>query len=234
MGSQLGKVLDVGLYDFPENARIIKVKILFNINTPIRAGMYIGNDKDGINWVKFRFENVPMFCFRCGLVGHMVENCRNSPSMAEGATNPRGAWLRSRNYGRMYTERNEKTFNSNPVRSLSGGQFSPIPKGLLDYMAHLNINKSGAKGSPHSSPQSEGPKHTKHYYTHQGSTTAMVFHQGLTTRQTMFQQKVTNQEESHQLKRKLEATAILENITTNSHSQDIDMAGLANKASQHQ
>lgn len=59
MGAQLGAVLDVGLYEFPKNAKIVKVKILFNVNNPIRAGMYIGNNQDGISWVDFRYQNLP-------------------------------------------------------------------------------------------------------------------------------------------------------------------------------
>lgn len=61
MGAQLGAVLDVGLYEFPKNAKIVKVKILFNVNNPIRAGMYIGNNQDGISWVDFRYQNLPMW-----------------------------------------------------------------------------------------------------------------------------------------------------------------------------
>lgn len=49
MGSQLGQVLDVGIYEYLKKARIVKIKIMFDINQPIRAGMYIGNDQDGIN-----------------------------------------------------------------------------------------------------------------------------------------------------------------------------------------
>jgi len=140
MGNQLGEVLDVGLYDFPDNARTVKVKIFFNICNPIRAGMFIGNKRDGINWVDFRFENLPMFFFGCGLIGHMLENCTNPPSIVEGSVNPRGAWLRSKSYGRIYVERKEKAFCSNPMKSISGGQFSPIPNGLLDKMANMNIH----------------------------------------------------------------------------------------------
>jgi len=64
MGAQIGTVQDVGINVFPENAKIVKVK------KPIRAVMFIGNDEDGINWVDFRFENFPMFCFGYGLFGH--------------------------------------------------------------------------------------------------------------------------------------------------------------------
>lgn len=92
-------------YEFPENAKIIKVKILFKICNPIRAG---------INWVDFRFENLPMFCFGCGLIGHNQDNCINTPIPIEGGTNPRGTWLRSRSYGRRIYERQEKTFRSIP------------------------------------------------------------------------------------------------------------------------
>lgn len=41
MGSQLGQVMDVGLYEFPEKAKIVKVKELVNIKDPIRTDMFI-------------------------------------------------------------------------------------------------------------------------------------------------------------------------------------------------
>jgi len=91
MGAQLGTTMDVSLYEFTKNSKIIKVKILFNIKNPIRVGMFIRNDCDGMNWIYFRFENLPMLCFRCGLVGHNIENYRNPPIQLEGGTNPRGA-----------------------------------------------------------------------------------------------------------------------------------------------
>lgn len=147
LGTQIGTVLDVGLYEFPENARIIKVKILFNVINPIRAGIFIGNDDDdGINWVDFRFENLPMFCFGCGLIRYNQENCKNTPMTIEGGTNPRGAWLRTEAMGRIY-KRQEKTLRSNPRKSLSGGQFNYIPKGLIHQMAAMKIRKQGAQST---------------------------------------------------------------------------------------
>lgn len=116
--------------------------------------MFIGNDEDGINWVDFRFENFPMFCFGCGLIGHNMESCRNPPIPIIGGTNPRGAWLRSRNYGHRIYERKEKTFSINFLKSISGGQFSPLPKGLLDKMAAINLTRT--------SPQSTGQYPSQH------------------------------------------------------------------------
>lgn len=95
IGLKLGEVLDVGLYEYPDNARILKAKVSFDITSLIRAGLYIGNDEDGVNWVDFRYENLPMFCFCCGLVGHNEDNCQSPTSFKftamEGSTNPRGA-----------------------------------------------------------------------------------------------------------------------------------------------
>ena len=158
MGSQLGKVMDVGIYEFPEKSKIVKVKVLININHPIRAGMFIGNDNNGINWVDFRFENLPMFCFECGLIGHNLENYKNPPIPIVGGTNPRGAWLRSRNYGHMIYERKERTFSSNPLKSISGGQFSPLSKGLLDKMATINLNRHNPQNA-RQSPTQYSPQH---------------------------------------------------------------------------
>jgi hypothetical protein len=90
LGSQLGKVEDAAIYDYPQKARIVKVKVCINIEEPIRPGMFIGNPKDGINWVDFRYENLPMFCFNCGLIGHNEDKCESSfLHTPEGSTNPR-------------------------------------------------------------------------------------------------------------------------------------------------
>jgi hypothetical protein len=143
LGSQLGEILDAAVYELPDKAKFVKIKVWFNVNNPIRAGMYIGNDVDGVTWIDFRFENLPMFCFHCGLVGHTEENCYDKHKDEEvtglEVVNPRGAWLRSNSYGRRIVERAEKTFRSNPRQSLSGGQFSPIPKGLMDMMKDLKV-----------------------------------------------------------------------------------------------
>jgi hypothetical protein len=84
-------VEDVALYDFPDKARIIKIKVQNDSTHPTRLGIFIGNSKDGIKWVDFRYENLPMFCFICGYIGDSKNNCNNTDSdMEKGVINPRG------------------------------------------------------------------------------------------------------------------------------------------------
>ncbi|MCH91899.1 hypothetical protein A2U01_0012830, partial [Trifolium medium] len=100
LGTQLGKVEESALYDYPQQARIVKIKVHLTVEEPIRPGMFIGNPKDGITWVDFINENIPMFCFTCGLIGHNEDKCDNIiQPVPEGSVNPRGPWLRSDVYG---------------------------------------------------------------------------------------------------------------------------------------
>jgi hypothetical protein len=143
LGAQIGKVEEAAIYEYPNNAKIIKVKIQFNLSNPVLAGMYIGNQNDGINWVDFRYENLPLVCFKCGLIGHSNENCEDSSAeLPEGAVNPRGPWLRSNVYGRRIHDTRDQKFHSNPMKSVSAKQYSPIPKAMLDMMENLRIRKA--------------------------------------------------------------------------------------------
>jgi hypothetical protein len=148
LGSQLGKVEDAAIYDYPQKARIVKVKVCINIEEPIRPGIFIGNPKDGINWVDFRYENLPMFCFNCGLVGHNEDKCESSfLHTPEGSTNLRGPWLRSNIYGKRVHDNRDKRFHSNPLQSASGGQFSTIPQAMLDMLAKMKLEEE-SEGQP--------------------------------------------------------------------------------------
>jgi len=62
--------------------------------------------------------------------------------------------------------------------TISGGQFSPIPKGLLDKMVNLNLNKSGTSNSPQSGYQASRSTHSTKQYQYQASTVPMVIHPG--------------------------------------------------------
>jgi hypothetical protein len=81
--------------------------------------MYIGNETNGISWVDFKVPpSQSMFCFSCGLMGHVDENCEaQRPNRSSGQVNPRGAWLRSTTYGKRISERKDTRFHSNPMKA---------------------------------------------------------------------------------------------------------------------
>jgi hypothetical protein len=206
LGAQIGQVEESAIYEYPNNAKILKIKVQFNISNPILPGMYIGNEKDGINWVDFRFENLPLFCFQCGLVGHSAENCEDeAKKLPEGAVNPRGPWLRSNIYGKRVHEKKDHPFHSNPMKSVSGKVYSPIPKAMLDMMANLKIKKDQANQG-----------------RHEGAATSTMNMQGRNSQ---------NRQSQNPMKRKSLPEAHIHQIQY-TEAQENRMASLDNKASQ--
>jgi hypothetical protein len=203
LGSQIGLVEDTGLYDFPDKARIVKVKVQINMAEPIKPSIYIGNTEDGIQWVDFRYENLPMFCFSCELIGHNEDNCSElKPHIEEGNINPRGPWLRSNSYRRRVNEKRDNRFNSNPTKSLSRGCYSPIPKAMIDMMARMKLAE-------------EAPS-TKEFPNNTSSNQESRSKQGASTSQ---RSALENQHKAL-------------GITSSNQLPTIEMAGLINKASQ--
>jgi hypothetical protein len=203
LGSQIGMVEDTGLYDFPDKARIVKIKVQINTSEPIQPGIYIGNTKDGIQWIDFRYENLPLFCFNCGLVGHNEDNC-SVPKVytEEGDINPRGPWLRANSYGRRVNEKRDPRFHSNPSKSMSGGCYSPIPKAMLDMLAKMKLaeESTSPNGVPMNTSSSKATNSTQEERSKQGTVS--------THQQTM------------------------QTITHSSQQTTTEMAGLISKASQ--
>jgi hypothetical protein len=211
LGSQLGRVEDAAIYDYPQKARIVKIKVCINIEEPIRPGMFIGNTKDGIQWVDFRYENLPMFCFNCGLVGHNEEKCEIPPQIQpEGGTNPRGPWLRSNIYGKRVHENRDKRFHSNPMQSASGGQFSPIPQAMLDMLAKMKLEE-----------ETENPTQAENSTS---AHTSNLHQQSPTIAKRKFQKTLNS---THQVSQ-------ITNDTTNPRSTNITMVNLEGKVNHRQ
>jgi hypothetical protein len=54
--------------------------------------------------------------------------------------------LRSNIYGKRVNDKRDKRFNSNPMQSVSGGQFSPIPKAMIDMLAQMKLAEEERRG----------------------------------------------------------------------------------------
>ncbi|MCH82270.1 hypothetical protein A2U01_0003071, partial [Trifolium medium] len=70
------------------------------------------------------------------------DNCLTlTQAQPEGSVNPRGPWLRSNIYGKRVNDKRDKRFHSNPMQSISGGQFNPIPKAMLEMLAKMKLEE---------------------------------------------------------------------------------------------
>ncbi|WJX23649.1 hypothetical protein P8452_12846 [Trifolium repens] len=94
IGALMGNVEASEFYEYPGKKVIIKIKVSLNVYKPITSGIHVGNPKDGSCWIDFRYEKLPLVCFKCGLIGHVDTLCRNPP-MALGTLAPLGPWIRS-------------------------------------------------------------------------------------------------------------------------------------------
>lgn len=66
--------MDAGVYEMHDRNIIVKVKFNLEVNTPILYGIYISSKNNGVCWVDFRYEKLPMFCFYRGFMGHNEEH----------------------------------------------------------------------------------------------------------------------------------------------------------------
>jgi hypothetical protein len=55
-------------------------------------------------WVHFCYERLPLFCFRCGVLGHELKTCCNTLD-TEGGKLQYGDWLRAKRGGKRMGER---------------------------------------------------------------------------------------------------------------------------------
>ena len=66
-----------------------------------------------LKWINFRYERVPDFCYKCGIVGHSEKKCKNEVSIKKGQhENQYGPWLRAQNgRGSPQKESNPSSYN---------------------------------------------------------------------------------------------------------------------------
>ncbi|XP_042939430.1 uncharacterized protein LOC122274460 [Carya illinoinensis] len=90
VGSGVGKILEVGVdiegYGWGSFLRVKAKKLI-----PRRRFLKFGNKQ---YWLSFKYERLPMFCFKCGFFMHVNGSCRNRDS--ENITKAQyGQWLRA-------------------------------------------------------------------------------------------------------------------------------------------
>ncbi|CAL1396327.1 unnamed protein product [Linum trigynum] len=80
VSSTIGRVLEAGVFSCSDTAqKFIKVKALIDFSKPLRSQIMATNDEMGGFWIRFKYEFLPSFCFKCGRVGHARQTCTFDP-----------------------------------------------------------------------------------------------------------------------------------------------------------
>jgi hypothetical protein len=148
----LGQVEASEFFEYPGKRIIIKIKVAINIHNPITSGIHVGNPIDGTNWIDFRYEKLPQVCFKCGMLGHAENVCKNQALDLQTLA-PLGPWIRSTQYGKRKMEDKDKKYHSNPSHSKDFGHYSPpVPSDLLEKLTAMRVNKAKDKQPSSTNP----------------------------------------------------------------------------------
>ena len=59
-------------------ARCLRVRVRIDVTKRLVRGKKITIEGGEGRWVQFKYERLPNFCYRCGLLSHALKDCRES------------------------------------------------------------------------------------------------------------------------------------------------------------
>uniref|UniRef100_A0A803MW53 CCHC-type domain-containing protein n=1 Tax=Chenopodium quinoa TaxID=63459 RepID=A0A803MW53_CHEQI len=75
IGNCIGECIDVDESDPLCWDEFMRVKVMVNINKPLRRGMKIAVEDGCAKWIGFKYERLGDFCYYCGRIGHTDKDC---------------------------------------------------------------------------------------------------------------------------------------------------------------
>ncbi|KAK2642448.1 hypothetical protein Ddye_024211 [Dipteronia dyeriana] len=74
----------------------MRVRVVIEIDKPLRRCLRVDMLGDGVESIMLlKYERLPNFCFRCGLLGHTTRECPNGPAVVKGEELLFGLWMRA-------------------------------------------------------------------------------------------------------------------------------------------
>ncbi|KAK3220101.1 hypothetical protein Dsin_014071 [Dipteronia sinensis] len=151
LGRLIGEVREVDLeIARDEGRRFLRVRVAISIDVPLRRCLQVDLLGKGlVTTLLLRYERLTNYCFKCGLVGHILSKCpddsgHSTPLSDQDRTI--GAWLRAISPPKLYP--------------FGGGQFEHNGKRVVDNSPRANRSQERrpsnlSLGSPISHPASQ-------------------------------------------------------------------------------
>lgn len=97
---RLGKVIEIDNSTMEGFSRSVRIRVLLNLNKPLRRGAKIAIPNAEHLWISFKYERLPSFCYICGFLGHLKRECdvvddRDEYLSLTDEKLPFGDWLRA-------------------------------------------------------------------------------------------------------------------------------------------
>ncbi|XP_030940140.1 uncharacterized protein LOC115965077 [Quercus lobata] len=132
IGTSLGEVMDVDVSESGVNwGKYLRVRVMMDVTKKLVRGKRIVIEGGEQRWITFKYERLPNFCYKCGLLNHGVKDCKEengSGANMEHNNLQYGAWMRGevpRKGGGDFTRfglEDERFSKGGPVRNSVGGQ----------------------------------------------------------------------------------------------------------------
>jgi hypothetical protein len=154
IGSSVGEVEDIDMMEDEAGwGEFLRVKVLMDLSKPIPRGrkLHLPNQT---TWVAFKFERLPKFCFKCGVMRHGKTGCFRQGNRQYGKNEelPYGNWLRV-----SYPTRRRNIGPFQPEQGKHEGEVGPTQNsgddGITSNHSLVKISPAGSSSGASKSAQ---------------------------------------------------------------------------------
>ena len=110
IGARMGEVLEIDVQESGVHwGTCLRVRVRIDVTKKLVRGKKITVEGGDSRWVNFKYERLPNFCYRCGLLNHALKECpetgENNKSTEEEVLQY-GAWMRGEIFRRYAQDQN--------------------------------------------------------------------------------------------------------------------------------
>lgn len=140
IGSSLGYFVERVLSKRDEFMDFVQIRVRVDATKEIRRGTFLRLGNGTRIWVAFTYERMPLYCYLCGMVGHMEKKCQKRFSQGfvdPGTDFPFGEWLKAA----VHNGRGDSRLPLQPIPMPTSRVPSPNRRGVQIFGFGTHANK---------------------------------------------------------------------------------------------